>query len=302
MKKTIGIIALMPGFFAGNLHAAAVTATVEDPSAILGPASAGRGGATVASEASSESVLQNPAAAIFQKKYAVGVSYIGAGDGLEASIVDTKSGPIGGGVYYLKRDMRKNYSRNPTLGNYSREEEQAAVGISGQISDQLGIGTNLKWAYRVSNDPRLENAKSLNFDVGARYLFSPRLSIGILGQNLMTDITGLSPKQFIAGFEWNAAANLMLSAQITSTTPPDSQTLMTLPDAEKTVGYAVGGAYFIDALALRAGYSQHPAWQQNFFSLGLGYDGKTYTMDYSFESALLNDKIQIHRVGLTAFF
>ena len=279
-----------------------ITATVSDPSSMLGPIAAARGGATVASEATSEAVFQNPASAAFQKKYSVGIAYLGAGDALAASIVDTKSGPIGGGVYYLKRDLKSSYARNPTLGNYARTEERAGVSAMGRLSEQLGIGTIVKWAYRRSYDPRVDNMKSINFDVGARYIFSPSVAIGFMGENLLTDDTGLSPKQFLAGFEWLALAQLMLTAQVTKTSKPETDTKMILPLADKTVGFGAGVQYFFDTLILRAGYSQRSAWDQDFMSAGFGYDSKTFSLDYSFEAALRNDKITIHRVSVTAYF
>src|SRR5262245_18738040 len=99
-----------------------LAANVSDPNAALSARSLGRSGATVATNLSHDSLMQNPSSSAFQEKYAVTFAYLGAGDSLVASIVDTKSGPIGGGVYYMRRDL-KDVAGNEALGDYARMEE-----------------------------------------------------------------------------------------------------------------------------------------------------------------------------------
>lgn len=272
-----------------------------DPASLLGPKSAGRGGATVASENDHEAIYQNIASAGFAQKYTVTGAYIGAGDALSVSVVDTKSGPVGGAISYLHRELKNNLGENTALGNYRRNEERATGSLFGRISEELAVGGTFKYAYRRSMTAAIANQKSLNFDLGAKYLASSKLAFGLSGQNLMADESGLDLRVVNFGGEFVAAPGFTLSAQISKNSLPEAASGLTLPLADKTMSWAMGGQYKYSDFAFRAGFSDHAAWNLKIFSLGLGYVLKNFSLDYSFEKGTAANSFYLHSVSLSAF-
>ncbi len=296
------ILSALGGLLGSSLWAQA-KGTMSDPDTLLGPVAAARGGAMVASEAYHDSLLMNPASSAFQTQYVATGLYSGAGDMLSASIVDTKSGPIGGGAFYVRRNLKTAGGKNPLLGSNSSTEERAGISVMGKINNQIGLGLTGKWAYRRSFDIRLENGKAWNLDAGFRYAIAPTVVVGVLGQNLMGDDQGLYLKTFRFGLEWQVEAGLLISGQVNKIVRPESSNGMTLPKSDDLINYGLGVEYLVaEAIKLRGGYAAKPTWDQNLLSLGLGYDAKSFQLDYAFEAGLKNAKAKVHRVALSAFF
>ena len=113
--------------------------TVADPSSTLGPVASSQGAASLAGNMRHDSLILNPAAATGESLYSVAANYGATGDLMSASVVDTKSGPVGGGAYYLRKNT---LSATPDgfLGNYERTEEVAGLSVMGRISESVGLG------------------------------------------------------------------------------------------------------------------------------------------------------------------
>lgn len=275
---------------------------VADPGAALSARSLGRSGATVATNLSHDSLLQNPASSAFQEKYAVTLGYLGAGDSLVASIVDTKSGPIGGGVYYMRRDL-KDIPTNEALGDYARMEEHVGFSLMGRPSARVGIGTNFRHVYRRSYTNEVSNGRGWNFDVGARFQAQNNLFIGGVAQNLMADEKGLFPRRFCLGVDWAAQPILAFSAQIFKVDAGNLARGFEVPNAASDVGWSTGAEYSAgQGFAIRAGYMANPTWDQNLASLGGGWESKTFALDYAFQMSTKASRFQIHTLSLTGFF
>jgi len=125
----------------GSIYAA-------DPGQQLGTRSTGRAHSTVASDLDHDSLFQNPASSVFKNQYAVSFEYGVIGNGLSASVVDTQSGPVGGGIFYSRKDFQgvDLSGVDSTYGNLERIEEQAGFALIGKFSDQIGLGANVKWS------------------------------------------------------------------------------------------------------------------------------------------------------------
>lgn len=269
-------------------------ALVTDPQTLLGPQSIGRGGATAAASLTHDALFQNPATAAFDSKYAVNLVYLGTGDALAASIVDTKSGPVGGGLYYLKREFREAPATDSPSGSYARSEERAGVSLFSKFNPSIAFGATVKYAYRRSFTDGIANTKAFNFDVGARFLLSTEVSAGVVAENMMSDTTGLNPKAFVGGFEFRALSALMLSAQVGRIVDP------ALPDAGPN--FAAGAEYLLPYnLALRAGYRDLGIAKQKYFTAGLGWDGPSFGANYSIQSGFGGAKGQIHSFGFSGY-
>jgi hypothetical protein len=303
-QKLLAISLFLVPVFAQAQAASAVT--VADPNTLLGARSQGRAGATGASNLTHDSLFQNPASAAFIKSYAVSAGYVGAGDSLTASVVDTQSGPVGGGIYYLRRDLRKldsaTITSNPALGNYARSEEHAGVALLGRPSQQVGVGIIGRYIYRRSYDSRVANKKGWNGDAGLRYMANQELSIGVTAQNLLTDETGVAPRRFAAAVEYTPMIELAMSAQVFKVQPESLPANFTLPNPEQTTGFALGAEYrWPNGAMARAGYSSNPAWNQKIFSLGGGWENKSVSVDYALQKGIGSSLIT-HSILVTGYF
>jgi hypothetical protein len=276
-----------------------------DPSQQLGTRSTGRAHSTVASDLDHDSLFQNPASSVFKNQYAVSFEYGVVGNGLSASVVDTQSGPVGGGIFYSRKDFQgvDLSSLDSIYGNLERIEEQAGFALMGKLSDQIGLGANVKWSYLKSFDSRVGNGRAWTFDVGAKFKPTPTLAFGLLGQNLLKDDRGVIPRKFSAGLEYTAVLGLDLTGEIHNI---DSRSLIgavTLPNSESTFGWALGAQYrFASGPVLRSGFQRAGAWDRNAFSLGAGYQNKSFSIDYAFMKATSVGSSFAHQVGFTGYF
>lgn len=276
---------------------------VADPSTLLSAHAQGKGGAAAASSQYQDALLQNPASAVFTNRYAVSASYLGWGNSLSASIVDTQSGPVGGGVYYVRRDLKQTLLTSSALGNYARSEEQMGFSLMGKLAEKLGIGTNIRYAYRKSTDALVGNASGWNFDVGAKYMVSSQISLGVVAQNLMEDEVGVYPRRLTAGLELQPWSGMSVSGQIFQVKGDNLLAGYTLPNATKENGYSVGAEYLTAiSVATRVGYTSNPNWNQKLLSFGVGYTTNEYTVDYAFQKGMNKSTEEVHTVSLTGFF
>ena len=280
----------------GSLAAAqnaSPTTNIIDPASLLGARASARGGATAASNTIHDSVFQNPAGAAFTKQYAITVGYQGAGDALAASIVDTKSGPVGGGVYYTKRDFRTRRPPSENFGDMRRSEERAGLSLFGRASEAFGIGISAKYAYRRSIDATYGNAKNWNGDVGARYIVSPQLTIGAVGQNMLTDESGLNPRNIILGVESPLSPGLLISAQVSR---------LIVENLSQDLSWAVGGEFAVGGgFTVRAGYDEKRPWRERYAGAGLGYETKDFALDYSARIPVTGGGAAVHTLTLSGY-
>lgn len=276
--------------------------TAADPSTLLASRAAARAGATVASYLTHDALFQNPASPAFLSRYAVNLAYVGAGDAVTASIVDTKSGPVGGGIYYMRRDLSHPDLSNSGAGLLPRIEDRAGVSLMGKLAPELAVGSNVRYAYQRSLDASVPSTKNWNFDLGLQYKVNTQITIGAVGQNLLEDTSGMNPKLLVFGAEFRPMPSLVLSAQATKVLQVASP-LVTFPDLERPLGFSLGGEYeILNGLNARAGFSDSRTWKQKLVALGGGYEAKSFSVDYSFQTAVDGSKLQVHSVTVSGYF
>lgn len=307
MRKIYGLVFTFFGGI-GSVWSQGTSVFAPDFSNQIGARALGRGGATSASELSVDSVFQNPASAGFTKQYAVGFQYTGAGDSISAAIVDTQSGPIGAGIFYSRQDFSgANFSDlGSSFGNFERAEESAGFSLTALPSPQFSVGSVVRWSYLKSFDDQISGGKAWNFDLGVIYKINSNVSLGALGQNFLRDPVGMRPRRFTAGVDFSPAFGWNLSAQIYS------QELRTgslansfsFPNPSQKLGYSLGGQYrFVQGFLVRTGYSESKSWGEKFFSGGLGYEDKTFSLEYGFRSPVgATLAATLHAVSLTGYF
>ena len=229
--------------------------------------------------------------------------YLGNGNSLTASIVDTLSGPLGGGLYYLRRDLRNIAPESAALGNYARSEEHAGFSLMGRPAQQIGVGLSGHYVYRKSYQDGVSSRASWNGDAGIRYSAAPGVTLGLLGQNLLNDDMGLYPRRYTAGAEYQVSNSFFVSAQAFKVDTKSLAVGFTFPDTERNIGWAAGGEFWVSQeVAARAGYTVNPTWKQTLASLGLGWDSKTISVDYSFQMNLKSSDFKSHTVTVTGYF
>ena len=276
---------------------------VGDPDALMGPKSTARGSSTTASHLVHDSIFQNPAAAVIDKTYIVTLGYTPVGDQLSASIVDTRSSNIGGGLAYVRRDLRDIQSSPLALGNYRRTEDRAALSFFGMASDELALGVLGKYTYQKSYDGLSENGKNWNGDIGAKYFFSNSFQIGLAAQNLLKDDKGMNLRAFSAGIETLPLRSVNVSARVIHFPKLPASSEFRYSNTEKTTGFSVGAEWAAyRGLSLRAGYKEQPAWNEKLASAGAGYTDKEWGVDYAFQISTLGDKSNSHMATLFGKF
>jgi hypothetical protein len=297
-KKTLQLLTSFSLLWAAS-QASAQSVIVADPSSLLGPVAAGRGSSGVASSLRHDSLFINPAVAAAESAYTVNAVYGGVGDLMAASVVDTKSGPVGGGAYYLRRTFDSNVASG-FLGDYARTEEQAGISLMGNVSDGISFGITGRYIRNRYSEFTLSQKNEWEGDMGIRWVAATGVTIGGTVRSLLADKSGLYPTQSSLGIDWVTAARIQLSGSVSRTSIRKSGVELDVgvPNSGEKYSYAAGVEWRATSnLSLRAGYSMLRPWNQNLGSVGIGYWNKSFSMDYAFIASVRGAKYQQHTVG-----
>jgi hypothetical protein len=271
-----------------------------DPVTLLSAKAASRGSSTSASSAQHvDGLLLNSASLAFQDQYAISFGMNGMGNTLGASIVDTKSGPLGGGLYYMRRDLRSQTPTSLLLGDYSRLEERAGIALFTKFSEQFAMGINGKYGYQKSSVVGIRNGNAFNGDLSFAVAATPEFNIAFSALNLIDDKTGLNPRTYIFGAEIRAASALAVSGQIMSVSASDLAPNFSLPKPD-ALAWSLGAAYRIASFDIRTGYLQSAAWDRQVISAGLGYGDKKFSVDYAFQYEQKSSQ-QFHGISVSGY-
>ena len=272
-----------------------------DPQVFQMPKSQAMGSSTVASDLDNESAFQNPASGAFQKHYGAAVGYNGIGDTLGASIVDTKSGPIGGGVSYQRVNLSNLASLPASAGSAARREDRVGVILMGILGNNLGVGLRVKYIYRRSLDSSTANGSAYNGDVGLRYVVNPQLAVGVLAESVLEDDKALYSKHYTFGADVHPMPELDISFQFRQTPKPDS--LAVAFPKSSTNGWGIGAEYTIrKGIFARLGYRSNDPWGDKDLGIGFGYKDESYALDYCATLWRGDTKTTTHSLSLTAFY
>jgi hypothetical protein len=272
---------------------------VADPSSNLGPVSASQGAANLAASLRHDSLILNPAAATGEDLYSLAALYGASGDLMEASIVDTKSGPIGGGAYYMRKSTS---SLNPDgfLGNYDRSEEQAGLSLMGRVSDTVGLGIMGRYIRTTIKGDKKRS--DWDGDVGFRWQAASTLMVAAVARSLLKEKSGLSPAQYSAGVTWVPYPGIAVSGSTTKTIldSTGSALAVELPNPTKRMSYAAGVEWRLQmGIGIRAGYNWLNPWGQAIASAGIGYLNKGFSVDYSYSGSTRGADYSQHLIGLS---
>lgn len=274
--------------------------TPADPSSMLSAKSVGRGSSTSASSAQAvDGLLLNAASLAFENQYAISFGLTGMGNALSASIVDTKSGPLGGGLYYIRRDLTTQNPVSLLLGDYRRAEDRAGLSLFSKFSDKFALGITGKYLYQKSEELNAFSGRQFNGDFSLAIVPSDSLKLAFSAQNLIENQNSVDPKAYVFGAEFKPASTLMISGQLMNISGDNLQAAYALP-ASDTLSWSAGVAYQLSSVELRGGYLRSSAWNRQIISAGLGYGEKSFSLDYAFQYEQESQN-QFHGISVTGY-
>jgi hypothetical protein len=295
----LGFLGLMSVMISNR--AAAQGVIVSDPTSVLGPIATGQGSAGIAGALRHDSLFLNPAAATGENLYSLNAAYGATGDLMTASIVDTKSGPVGGGAYYLKRNATT-LDPDGFLGNYRRTEEQAGVSIMGMLSAKVGVGVTGRYIRTKLTDINVASKSDWDGDLGIRWLAADGIVLAAVARSMLKEKSGLSPTQYSVGAQYSPFPGVSFSASTTktvvNTAGVDLDVAVTNPSEKYS--YAVGAEWLTTAgIDFRGGMNFLRPWGQKVISAGLGYQSKGLSANYTFSTSTEGAEYSQHLFGLS---
>lgn len=256
----------------------------------VGVRSPAMGGAHRGVGTSNDTLYLNPAGMAIATRYSLDAAYAYSPfdrlNRFNVSIVDSKSGPVAGGVGY-------------TLLTGDDEGLDANIqrfygGAAYRLAQSIAVGFNLRHirgdlADRFNDDGsrQTRSVRVWNGDVGLQATLG-NIGLGLAYQNVLNTDEGeeaFAPRTLAGGASFSAG-QLTLAGDLVSTFSDDGD------DTE--LGYNLGLEYFLqDTYALRAGYRYEPFVRrngdednENILSGGLGYVTGQGALDLAFWHSL----------------
>jgi len=230
----------------------------------LGTRALGMGGAGRAAASGDSALMLNPSGMSLVRAYTVEGAYqlASAGNATNhfghASIVDsTPSTRLSGGLYYTYV--------GGSAGQVDGRTHEAGAALSLPLGQSFMLGGLLRYADQRSTGANAatpvmpdsdtessdESTRGLTFDMGATLRIHERLTLGIVGQNLLKEKSTTTPMNLGTGLALTPAGNLLLAFD----TVVDLQSAELFHGEDTTSVSFMGGAEYVleSNLALRAG-------------------------------------------------
>jgi hypothetical protein len=250
---------------------------------LTGVRSLAMGGAHRGVGTSNDTLYLNPAGMALIKRYSVELQYgYSPFDGitrLNTSAVDSKSGPVAGGLGYTRE---RSDPENLGLGL-----NRFYMGAGYALSPAFALGLTGRYLRGAFTDPagREEVIDLYNGDVGAMLALSNALTLGVSYNNIMkTEHEALAPPTLgfgvgISGTGFVLAGDVEIDRS---------------EHADNAVTYRTGGEYVLaQAFPLRMGYSRlrfldkkGAERPENLVAGGLGWFSGSGALDIGFEQSL----------------
>jgi hypothetical protein len=232
-----------------------------------------------------DSLYVNPAGSAFTNVYAVQGAY-GIGGSFGASVLDTKTGAIGGALGYFRRPVE-----NPqTLQNFGHPLQGVNLALSSRVAPGLAIGVAGKSIW----GPDLTGADSKFND----------LDVGVLGSLGLLQLGLALHNAFGGNVAMDLGRELTLGGRISY---KDLLFLSVAADARVNQGspyqYGVGAEYVSPYyFALQGGYRIRPTEQTSYWSVGFSINSPVVSLLYA--AQIPNQKYGLdntieHMLGVT---
>ena len=251
-----------------------------------GSRSLAMGGAHRGIGTSNDTLLLNPAGMAVTQRYSVDMQYAyGTGDNLNdlsGSAVDSKSGPVAGGVAYTRN-----------WGNPSRLDatlNRVALGFAYSLGHALALGATVKTirgAY--TTDAGRQEIDLYTGTLGATATLGEMLSLGVSWENI---VKGDAEAQRLA----KPVLGLGLGLHLPMVAIGTDMVIDTRSQVDKRLTYHAGGEVVVyELLVVRGGFHtelagpRQGASQRYYVSGGLGLVSQAAALSLSAQRALINE-------------
>lgn len=264
-----------------------------------GTRSLAMGGAHRALGSNNEAIVLNPAGLAATKRYNIDLQYgYGTGDRLHSingSVVDSKSGPVAGGMA-LTRNWGNESGANPGLMRY-----YGAVAYN--LGNILSIGMSSAYFRGDFRDEGVkQDVNAFNATLGAMVTVGEMLGIGVSYQNLIP-VKALETNLFRPQLGTGVSLHSSLFA-ITGDLVLDMRA-----NIQDRIDWHAGAEYLLfEMVAVRAGYHHSAAGslanmpKQHFVAAGVGIVSGTGAFNASAERAVSGDAAHWRFLGSLQFF
>ena len=176
------------------------------------------------------------------------------------SILDSITSPMSMGLAYYKM------GREDAV--LSDGEEVIALAISEMYTPNFFVGLGAK--YIEQKGPSKHDYTG---DVGILYYFNPKVSLGLVGKNLIgTDFNEVH-KMYTGGLAYRTGVGLGLSFDLTK----DADTI-----TQKDTIYSFGAELLTpEGVIIRGGYMSDKITDKDFYSFNINYSTPNYSLGYS---------------------
>jgi hypothetical protein len=243
---------------------------------VAGVRSLAMGGAHRALGTSNDTLKLNPAGLAIQTRYAIELHYAWSEKFKEsratANAVDSKSGPVAGGLGYelLKSELE----------GQKKNLHRISLGMAYRVGDMFALGTTIHYieGNRDFNGEE-QDIREFSSDLGLMIRMSDYIQLGATWHNFVTSQdTGLSPQHLGLGISGGGQGFVLTF---------DSD--LDLESEEIIASYHTGAEYIVgNNLPLRIGYMNKPRTlatgeptRENFITGGFGYLSQSGSVDIS---------------------
>ncbi len=196
------------------------------------------------------------------------------------SLVDSKSGPVGGGLAYTYEWVGE--------GSAKRVGSRLDIGSSYALARFLLFGVTMHYIGQNTEDGQVQRVTG---DTGFMILVGQILSIGITGHNVINPVeeADAAPRMFGGGLNVRIIPDLNLAFDWRKSVEPEN----------KSAAYHWGAEYILGKMIpIRAGYVSDEVLNQQRWSLGLGFIHPSFGVDVSYSHTIRKtDKVQVFAVG-----
>ena len=263
---------------------------------VAGIRSLAMGGAHRALGTSNDTLKLNPAGLAIQTRYAIELHYAWSEKLKEsratASAVDSKSGPVAGGLGYelLKSELE----------GFKKNLHRISLGMAYRVGDMFALGTTVHYLEGSRDtEGQNEDIREFSSDLGLMIRVSDYIQFGATWHNFVTSQdTGLSPQHLGLGLSGGSQGFVLVF-----------DVDLNLEGEQIIASYHTGTEFMIGgAIPIRAGYMNKPrtratgeAARENYLTGGCGYLSQSGSVDISFNHSIERARVW-SVIGALQFF
>ncbi|MEK7790167.1 MAG: hypothetical protein AAB309_00890, partial [Deltaproteobacteria bacterium] len=236
-----------------------------------------------------EAIYFNPAAFAFASRYSIegGSSFLPMPGAKPAwiysgSVIDSQTKWLSGGFGY--------YHKTQDIESGKKTENAYHLAFSKILSSVIALGTTGKY---IEFKDAVDEREAIDFDVGAFLVLTPKIQVGIVGQNLLSRDVSLI-RQFGLGSRFQVVDFFFASVDLLK---EDRGSFM------ENVSLHTGIEMIHEnGLVLQGGLSLSDKSAKNLYSVGIGWSQHKFGLFYAFQNSMDGLARQTHALSLRVFY